>query len=88
MVKLFPSDIFGPSIIKTFKGPLPMLDFIPTGGIKLKNVGKWISSGAAAVGVGSDLTDSGGSYSAVTSKAKKYLRAVVDAKVSLLNKEM
>ncbi|NLA86599.1 MAG: bifunctional 2-keto-4-hydroxyglutarate aldolase/2-keto-3-deoxy-6-phosphogluconate aldolase [Clostridiales bacterium] len=87
MLKLFPSDIYGPSILKTFKGPLPMLDFIPTGGIKLKNAGKWISSGAAAIGAGSDLTGYGLSYSSVTSRAKKYVRSVIDAKASLLSKE-
>lgn len=87
MLKLFPSDVYGPSIIQTFKGPLPMLDFIPTGGINLNNAGKWIMAGAAAVGVGGDLTGRGSGYSSVTARAKKYVRSVIDAKASLMSRE-
>src|SRR5690554_1838615 len=56
ILKVFPGNAFGPSIIKALKGPLPHANFMPTGGVNLENVGQWIKAGAVAVGTGSDLT--------------------------------
>ena len=35
IIKVFPGNVFGPSIIKAFKGPLPQANFMPTGGVSL-----------------------------------------------------
>ena len=56
ILKVFPGNVFGPSIIKAFKGPLPQANFMPTGGVSLDNVQDWIKAGAVAVGTGGDLT--------------------------------
>lgn len=56
IVKLFPANGFDPSFIKSIKGPIPQVDVMPTGGINLENMKDWIQAGAAAVGIGSDLT--------------------------------
>ena len=81
VLKLFPGNAYGPSIIKSFHGPLPQANFIPTGGISIENVGAWIEAGAVAVGSGSDLTKCGGDYSIVTKNAAKFIEAVAKARV-------
>ena len=55
MVKLFPSDTVGPSHLKALRAPLDNIDFVPTGGISIKNLAAYVKAGAAAVGVGSSL---------------------------------
>jgi 2-dehydro-3-deoxyphosphogluconate aldolase/(4S)-4-hydroxy-2-oxoglutarate aldolase len=76
ILKVFPGGLFGPSVIKDFKGPLPQADFMPTGGVTLENAGEWIKAGAVAIGAGSALTL--GSKEEVISKAKAFLKAIKD----------
>jgi len=78
ILKVFPGNAFGPSIISAFKGPLPQGNYMPTGGVDLSNVDQWIKNGAVAVGVGSVLTKGAatGDYAAVTETAKKFVEAV------------
>ncbi|WP_068784856.1 bifunctional 2-keto-4-hydroxyglutarate aldolase/2-keto-3-deoxy-6-phosphogluconate aldolase [Paenibacillus phocaensis] len=57
IVKLFPGNLYDPSMIKAVKGPLPQANLMPTGGVSLANLGEWIQAGAVAVGIGSDLTN-------------------------------
>ena len=78
VIKVFPGDAFSPSIIKSFKGPLPQGNFMPTGGVSLSNINEWLSAGAYAVGTGSSLTAGAktGDYEAVTSEAAKFVDAV------------
>lgn len=56
IVKIFPADLFGPTIIKDIRGPLPHAKMMPTGGVDVDNVDQWIKAGAVAVGAGSSLT--------------------------------
>jgi 2-dehydro-3-deoxyphosphogluconate aldolase/(4S)-4-hydroxy-2-oxoglutarate aldolase len=78
VIKLFPGEGYRPSIIKSFKAPLPHGHFMPTGGVSLDNVSDWIKAGAFAVGTGSSLTKGAqtGDYEAVTVEAKKFVEAV------------
>lgn len=78
VIKLFPGDIFGPSAIKAFKGPLPQADFMPTGGVSLENLHQWLDNGAVAVGTGSVLTKGAqtGDFEQVTAEARKFVDAV------------
>ncbi len=55
VVKLFPSSLGGPSYLKNLLGPFPEMDFLPTGGVSLENVGEWFEAGAFAVGAGESL---------------------------------
>ncbi|OAA83361.1 bifunctional 4-hydroxy-2-oxoglutarate aldolase/2-dehydro-3-deoxy-phosphogluconate aldolase [Clostridium ljungdahlii] len=82
IIKIFPGNVFGPQIIKAFKGPIPQGNFMPTGGVNLGNVKEWIKSGAIAVGTGGDLTKGAktGDYELVTETAKKFVQAVKEAK--------
>lgn len=85
IIKVFPAEAFGPSIISAFKGPLPQGNYMPTGGVDLDNVKEWITKGAVAVGVGSVLTKGAknGDYENVTETAKKFVLAVKEAREGL-----
>jgi 2-dehydro-3-deoxyphosphogluconate aldolase / (4S)-4-hydroxy-2-oxoglutarate aldolase len=82
IIKIFPGNAFGPSIISAFKGPLPQGNFMPTGGVNLDNIKDWIKAGAVAVGAGSDLTKgaNNGDYELVTETAAKFVEEVKKAR--------
>ncbi|MFS0723974.1 bifunctional 2-keto-4-hydroxyglutarate aldolase/2-keto-3-deoxy-6-phosphogluconate aldolase [Paenibacillus sp. 1P07SE] len=83
IVKLFPGNLYSPAMIKAIKGPLPQANIMPTGGVSLDNLGEWIKAGAAAVGIGSDLTNEAvkkGDYSLVAKRAAQYIDAYKAAK--------
>jgi len=82
VIKVFPGDAFSPSIIKSFKGPLPQGNFMPTGGVSLDNVKDWLAAGAYAVGTGSSLTAGAktGDYAAVEEEARKFVAEVAKHK--------
>jgi 2-dehydro-3-deoxyphosphogluconate aldolase/(4S)-4-hydroxy-2-oxoglutarate aldolase len=83
VVKLFPGNLFSPSIIPSIKGPLPQANLMPTGGVTLENLKDWVQAGAFAVGIGSDLTKEAvvkNDYSLVAKKARAYMEAFRTAK--------
>ncbi|WP_314590860.1 bifunctional 2-keto-4-hydroxyglutarate aldolase/2-keto-3-deoxy-6-phosphogluconate aldolase [Paenibacillus terrigena] len=83
VVKLFPGNLYSPSMIKAIKGPLPQANVMPTGGVSLDNLGEWIEAGAVAVGIGSDLTNEAvktGDYSIIAAKAAQYIAAYAQTK--------
>jgi len=57
MLKLFPMEAFtnGPAYLKALRAPLNDIDFVPTGGVSLKNIADYARAGAVAVGLGSKL---------------------------------
>lgn len=83
IIKIFPGNLYGPSVIKSFKGPLPQGDFMPTGGVSVENVGEWIKAGAVVVGTGSNLTKGAATedYAAVENEARRFVEAYKKAKV-------
>ena len=85
VLKVFPADAFGPSIISAFKGPLPQGNYMPTGGVDLSNVKEWIQKGAVAVGVGGVLTKGAktGNYEEVKETAANFVQAVREARESM-----
>lgn len=82
IIKVFPGNVVGPGAISSFKGPLPQGDFMPSGGVDVDNVDKWLKAGACAVGTGSSLTKgaSTGDFAAITAKAKEFVEAVAEAR--------
>mgnify|MGYP001023550420 FL=1 len=82
VIKLFPGNILGPAAISSFRGPLPQGNFMPSGGVDVDNVDKWLKAGAYAVGTGSSLTKGAktGDFAAVTAKAKEFVEAVAAAR--------
>jgi len=83
IIKVFPGNVFGPEIIKSFKGPIPQGNFMPTGGVNLSNIKDWIKAGAVAVGTGGDLTKGAktGDFAQVTETAKAFVDAVKSARL-------
>ncbi|EOC99892.1 bifunctional 4-hydroxy-2-oxoglutarate aldolase/2-dehydro-3-deoxy-phosphogluconate aldolase [Caldisalinibacter kiritimatiensis] len=84
IIKVFPGSVYGPSIIKAIKGPLPQIALMPTGGVSLENVEQWIKNGCIAVGVGGDLTKGAksGNYEEITKTAKKFIEKIKKARKS------
>ncbi|WP_195575014.1 bifunctional 2-keto-4-hydroxyglutarate aldolase/2-keto-3-deoxy-6-phosphogluconate aldolase [Paenibacillus sp. 1001270B_150601_E10] len=83
IVKLFPGNLYSPSVIKAIKGPLPQANIMPTGGVSLDNLGEWVKAGAVAVGIGSDLTNEAvknQDYTLIRKKAAAYVNAYRQAK--------
>ena len=78
VIKIFPGNIVGPAAISSFRGPLPQAEFMPSGGVDVDNVDKWLKAGACAVGTGSNLTAGAktGDWAAITAKAKEFVAAV------------
>ncbi len=82
IIKLFPSSLHSPNIIKAFTAPLPQANIMPTGGVNLSNAKQWIAAGAVALGVGGDLTSGvkTGDFALVKEKALAYKKAVKEAR--------
>lgn len=82
VVKVFPANLYGPSVIKSFKGPLPQGDFMPTGGVTVANIHEWVEAGAVAVGTGGDLTKGAktGDFELVEKTAREFVEAYRKAK--------
>ena len=82
VVKAFPAGQFNPSVIKDWKGPLPNLEVMPTGGIGIENVAEWLKAGAFACGVGGAILEGykEGDFAKVTATAKRFKAAVEGVK--------
>ncbi|MBS4196048.1 bifunctional 4-hydroxy-2-oxoglutarate aldolase/2-dehydro-3-deoxy-phosphogluconate aldolase [Lederbergia citri] len=77
MIKVFPANVFGPSYVKSIHGPLPQIPLMVTGGITHHNIGEYVKSGAAAIGIGSNLVDpkklkTEADFEELVQQAKKY----------------
>ena len=57
VVKVFPSDLTGPSYLKALHGPLPQVRLMPTGGVNLETAEDFLHAGACALGIGSSLVE-------------------------------
>lgn|SRR5574344_317667 len=74
IVKIFPiTEMGGVKYLENLLRPMPFLNVIPQGNVKLDEVEGYIRAGAVAVGVGRDLTNSS-TYGEITQKAKNILR--------------
>lgn len=82
VIKVFPGELYGPKVIKAFKGPLPQANFMPTGGVTPENTAEWIKAGAVAIGAGGALSGPAakGDYAAVTDNARRFIEAVKEAR--------
>ncbi len=87
VIKVFPATSLGPKYFKDIAGPFPQIRLMPTGGVTIENVGEWVSAGAVAVGIGSDLLDKKAiddeKYSVLTERAKRLTANFQEAKANL-----
>ena len=73
LIKIFPvTALGGVQYIEDILRPMPFLNIMPMGHIKLKDVPAYIKAGAKAVGVGRDFYQDV-SYSEITKKAEEIL---------------
>lgn len=54
-VKLFPASAVSPRYLTDVRGPFPDIPIMPTGGIGIDDIPRWLAAGAAAVGLGGPL---------------------------------
>ncbi len=85
LVKVFPAGAMGgASYIKSLKAPFPQIELVPTGGVTLANVARFIEAGAFAVGVGTDLVDMkairSGQPEKITQAARAFIEVVRNAR--------
>ncbi len=57
MVKVYPATALGPEYIKDVKAPLNQIKLMPTGGVNLDNIARFLQAGADGFGIGSQLFD-------------------------------
>lgn len=73
LIKLYPVTAMGGALyVEDLLRPMPFLQVLPQGNVKLEEVPDYIKAGAVAVGVGRDFFE-GYSYSEITNRAKKIL---------------
>lgn len=82
IVKVFPADIGGPSLLKAIAGPLPQVRLLPTGGVTLDTLPSFIKAGACAVGLGTALVEA----KAVESGDMARIKSLAEQYVALLKK--
>lgn len=72
--KLFPSFLFKPSIIDTYRSVIKDIEIMPTGGINISNAKEWLEAGAIAIGIGNFISKEAketGDYSKINNIVKK-----------------
>jgi len=84
-VKVFPANaVGGPGYLRSLKAPLPQIELIPTGGVTLDTAAEFITAGAVALGVGSDLVDSkllkDGKDKVIAERARQFHAKVLEAR--------
>jgi len=82
IVKLFPADLGGPNYLKSLRGPLPQVRFLPTGGIGLDNLAAYLQAGACAVGLGGNLVD----QKAIQAGDMRRIRGLAEQYVAVVKK--
>lgn len=71
LIKLYPVTAMGGALyVEDLLRPMPFLNVLPQGNVKLEEVPQYIKAGAIAVGVGRDLFE-GYSYTEITERAKQ-----------------
>ncbi len=81
IVKIFPcSAMGGAKYLKALKGPLPQVKMLPTGGVNAGTASEYLTAGAVALGIGSELVDAAalqaGKLDVITARAKELVDAV------------
>ena len=76
LVKIYPIPAMGGmAYIENLLRPMPFLNVMPQGRVKLSEVNDYIDAGATVVGIGRDLFD-GYSYAEITSRISDFLKSV------------
>lgn len=83
-VKLFPAAAIGAEYIRQLRGPIDDVDFYAVGGVRLDNIGEFISAGCVGIGIGGSIVRreviEGRQWDKITGEAARYVRAVMEAR--------
>jgi 2-dehydro-3-deoxyphosphogluconate aldolase/(4S)-4-hydroxy-2-oxoglutarate aldolase len=86
IVKVFPSDLTGPSYLKALKAPLPQIRLMPTGGVNLDTAADFLNAGACALGIGGSLVEKSaveaGDMERIESLARQYVQIVKETRAN------
>jgi 2-dehydro-3-deoxyphosphogluconate aldolase/(4S)-4-hydroxy-2-oxoglutarate aldolase len=78
MVKVFPSNFFGPEYFKEVKGPFQDAELLACGGVTPANLGRYFANGASAVSFGASVFKkewmAQKKFKAIEESIKKYVR--------------
>jgi 2-dehydro-3-deoxyphosphogluconate aldolase / (4S)-4-hydroxy-2-oxoglutarate aldolase len=84
IVKVFPSDVTGPTYLKALRGPLPQVRLLPTGGVTLETAAAFLQAGACALGIGGSLVEpkalACGDLNRIESLARQFVAIVREAR--------
>ncbi len=79
-IKLFPANHLGPNYLKAVIAPLGQARFVPTGGVRIDNVGDWHEAGAVAFGLGGSIVNDEllekGDYQGITQRVENFRMAL------------
>ena len=74
LIKIYPITAMGGAMyIEDLLRPMPFLNVMPLGNVKIDEIQSYINAGASVVGIGRDLYD-GLSLSEITNRAKKVIK--------------
>ncbi len=74
LIKIYPITAMGGAMyIEDLLRPMPFLNVMPLGNVKVDEIQSYINAGASVVGIGRDLYD-GLSLSEITNRAKKVIK--------------
>lgn len=77
MVKVFPSNFFGPKYFKEIKGPFNNIELLACGGVTPENMKEYFSSGASAIAFGGNVFKKewidGKDFKSIGDAVKKYV---------------
>lgn len=82
-VKIFPAETVGAQYGAHLRGPFPDMEFIPSGGVTLEDIPRWLQAGALAVSLGGPLVGDalrGGSLDALAQRARVAVQIAEDAR--------
>lgn len=78
LIKIYPITAMGGAMyIEDLLRPMPFLNVMPLGNVKIDEIRSYINAGASVVGVGRDLYD-GYSLSEITERAKRVIHELKD----------
>ena len=76
LIKIYPvAEMGGVDYIKDMVKPMPFLNLMPCGYVKLEDINEYLKVGAKAVGVGRELYDKN-SYKEIVSTVKEVVKMV------------
>ena len=76
LIKIYPITAMGGVMyVEDLLRPMPFLNIMPLGNVKIEEAASYIDAGASVVGIGRDLY-AGYSYSEITARAKRVIKDV------------